>query len=357
MSVTASSGAVNARPSLYQTALTSTISQIEQQDRFATRSELDDLSTYFQSGKKRLEIAEVLTKNSDNIVSKAASRIFTGGSPMAFLEKPKNSEEFEVDRAGRTVDIKRGMELGTTIYTEASEGGFLGTIKSFFSNVGVTGVIDAVPVSFRPINISRYGADRMKKSLRDLSWFLRYATYAIVAGDPNILAQNVRGLREIIEAACSTDATIVALQTMKQAASGCFLNDPVAIAIIKQYMDVAIAEFKSATPSPKVRQRSSSDLQGLELPQIYFNTAERRQKFVMKAGMSGTEKNSVVKAAYRQVFERDITRAYSQSVSDLDSKVKNGEISVREFVRRLGLSHRCQYSHSLWRICQCQECT
>ncbi|MCY7331289.1 MAG: phycobilisome rod-core linker polypeptide [Pseudanabaena sp. CAN_BIN31] len=338
MSVTASSGAVNARPRLYQTAITSTISQIEQQDRFATRSELDDLSTYFQSGQKRLEIAAILTKNSENIVSKAASRIFTGGSPMAFLEKPKDTEKFEVDQAGFVVNVKRGMELGTMIYAEGNEGGFLGTIKSFFANTGITGVIDAPPAGFRPINVSRYGADRMKKSLRDLSWFLRYATYAIVAGDPNILAQNVRGLREIIEAACSTDATIVALQTMKQAAVSYFLNDTVAIDIIKQYMDVAIAEFRAATPSPKVRQRNSTDLQGLELPQNYFNTAERRQKFVMKAGMTGTEKNDVVKAAYRQVFERDITRAYSQSVSDLDSKVKNGEISVREFVRRLGLS-------------------
>ncbi|TYQ31676.1 phycobilisome rod-core linker polypeptide [Pseudanabaena sp. UWO310] len=338
MSVTASSGAVNARPRLYQTAITSTISQIEQQDRFATRSELDDLSTYFQSGQKRIEIAAILTKNSDNIVSKAASRIFTGGSAMAFLEKPKDAEELEVDRAGRVVDIKRGMELGTTIYAEASEGGFLGTIKNFFSNTGLTGVVDAAPANFRPINISRYGADRMKKSLRDLSWFLRYATYAIVAGDPNILAQNVRGLREIIEAACSTDATIVALQTMKQAAASYFLSDSAAIEIIKQYMDVAIAEFKAPTPSPKVRQRNSPDLQGLALPQIYYNTAERRQKFVMKAGMTGAEKNEVVKAAYRQVFERDIARAYSQGISDLDSKVKNGEISVREFVRRLGLS-------------------
>jgi len=338
MSVTASSGAVNARPRLYQTAITSTISQIEQQDRFATRSELDDLSTYFQSGLKRIEIAAVLTKNSDNIVSKAASRIFTGGAAMAFLEKPKGSEELEIDRAGRVVDVKVGMELGTTTYTEASEGGFLGTIKNFFSNTGLTGVVDAPPANFRPINISRYGADRMKKSLRDLSWFLRYATYAIVAGDPNILAQNVRGLREIIEAACSTDATIVALQTMKQAAASYFANDPTAIEIIKQYMDVAIAEFKAATPSPKVRQRNSPDLQGLALPQIYFNTAERRQKFVMKAAMTGAEKNEVVKAAYRQIFERDIARAYSQGVSDLDSKVKNGEISVREFVRRLGLS-------------------
>jgi phycobilisome core-membrane linker protein len=338
MSVTASSGAVNARPRLYQTAITSTISQIEQQDRFATRSELDELSTYFQSGQKRLEIAAILTKNSENIISKAASRIFTGGSPMAFLERPKDTEKFEVDQAGFVVNVKRGMELGTMIYAEGNEGGFLGTIKSFFANTGITGVIDAPPAGFRPINVSRYGADRMKKSLRDLSWFLRYATYAMVAGDPNILAQNVRGLREIIEAACSTDATIVALQTMKQAAVSYFLNDPVAIDIIKQYMDVAIAEFRAATPSPKVRQRNSTDLQGLELPQNYFNTAERRQKFVMKAGMTGTEKNDVVKAAYRQVFERDITRAYSQSVSDLDSKVKNGEISVREFVRRLGLS-------------------
>ena len=338
MSVTASSGAVNARPRLYQTAITSTISQIEQQDRFATRSELDDLSTYFQSGLKRIEIAGILTVNSENIVSKAASRIFTGGSASAFLERAKGSETLEVGRDGRLIDVKRGMELGTTSYSEGNEGGFLGTIKSFFSNVGVTGVVDVAPANFRPINISRYGADRMKKSLRDLSWFLRYATYAIVAGDPNILAQNVRGLREIIEAACSADATIVALQSMKQAAAGYFLNDPDAIEIVRQYMDVAIAEFKAATPSPKVRQRNSPDLQGLELPQTYFNTAERRQKFVMKNGMTGSEKNDVVKAAYRQVFERDITRAYSQSVSDLDSKVKNGEISVREFVRRLGLS-------------------
>ena len=338
MSVTASSGAVNARPRLYQTAITSVISQIEQQDRFATRSELLDLTTYFESGLKRLEIAAILTKNSDAIVSKAASRIFTGGSPSAFLEKPKDSEELEVDRAGRIVDIKRGMELGTTIYAEATEGVFFGALKSFFANTGITGVIDAPPANFRPINISRYGTERMKKSLRDISWFLRYATYAIVAGDPNILAQNVRGLREIIEAACSTDATIVALQTIKQSAASYFLNDPEATTIVKEYLDVAIAEFKAPTPSPKVRQRNSPDLQGLALPQIYYNTAERRQKFTLRAGSTTSEKNEVVKAAYRQVFERDIAFGYSQSISDLDSKVKNGEISVREFVRRLGLS-------------------
>jgi phycobilisome core-membrane linker protein len=338
MSVTASSGAVNARPRLYQTALTSTISQVEQQDRFPARSELEDLTAYFQSGAKRLEIAAILTKNSDNIVSRAASRIFTGGSAMAFLEKPKADEPaMQMGQDGLPIDTKRGMDLGLVTYAESTVN-FFDTVKSFFSATGITGVVEQAPANFRPINISRYGPERMKKSLRDLSWFLRYTTYAIVAGDPNILAQNTRGLREIIEAACSTEATIVALQTMKQTAVSYFINDQQAIDIITEYMNVAIAEFKASTPSNKVRQRNSDDLQGLSLPQIYFNTAERRQKFVMKPGLSTTEKNDVVKAAYRQIFERDITRAYSQSISDLESKVKNGEISTKEFVRRLGKS-------------------
>lgn len=334
MSVTASSGAVNARPRLYQTALTSTISQVEQQDRFPGRSELEDLTAYFQSGTKRLEIAAILTKNSDSIVSRAASRIFTGGSPMAFLEKPKAVEEIKFGMDGTPIDTKRGMELGTVTYAEGGTGGVLDSIKSFFNSAGG----GDVPAGFRPINIARYGPERMKKSLRDLSWFLRYTTYAIVAGDPNILAQNVRGLREIIGAACSVDATQVALQAMKQAAINAVSNDKESVDIVAQYMDVAIAEFKAQTPSNKVRQRNSTDLQGLSLPQIYFNTAERRQKFVMKPGLSSSEKNEIVKAAYRQIFERDITRAYSQGISDLESKFKNGEISTREFVRRVGKS-------------------
>ncbi|MEO1559475.1 MAG: phycobilisome rod-core linker polypeptide, partial [Cyanobacteria bacterium J06632_19] len=82
----------------------------------------------------------------------------------------------------------------------------------------------------------------------------------------------------------------------------------------------------------------SGDQQGLELPQIYFNAAERRPKFVMKPGLSATEKQMVVKGAYRQIFERDIARAYSQSISYLESQVKNGDISMKEFVRRLGKS-------------------
>lgn len=330
MSVKASGGSSVARPQLYQTLAVATITQAEQQDRFLGSGELDELASYFASGAKRLEISQTLTDNAEIIVSRAANRIFVGGSPMAFLEKPR---EVEIVPVSAGANVQQGMQLGTVTYVE-SRGGFLENLRSIF-NSSPSG---PTPPGFRPINIARYGPSNMAKSLRDLSWFLRYATYAIVAGDPNIIAVNTRGLREIIENACSGEATLVALQEIKAGSLSFFRKDPEATEIVSQYMDVLLTEFKAATPSNKVRQRPSSDQQGLELPQIYFNASERRPKFVMKTGLSSSEKNEVIKATYRQIFERDITRAYSLSISDLESKVKNGDISVKEFVRRLAKS-------------------
>lgn len=330
MSVKASGGSSVARPQLYQTLAVATITQAEQQDRFLGSGELNELASYFASGAKRLEISQRLTENAEIIVSRAANRIFVGGSPMAFLEKPRAVEIVPVSAGA---NVQQGMQLGTVTYVE-SRGGFLENLRSIF-NSSPSG---PTPPGFRPINIARYGPSNMAKSLRDLSWFLRYATYAIVAGDPNIIAVNTRGLREIIENACSGEATLVALQEIKAGSLSFFRNDAEAIEIVSQYMDVLLTEFKAATPSNKLRQRPSSDQQGLELPQIYFSAAERRPKFVMKTGLSSSEKNEVIKAAYRQIFERDITRAYSLSISDLESKVKNGDISVKEFVRRLAKS-------------------
>jgi phycobilisome core-membrane linker protein len=332
MSVKASGGSSVARPQLYQTLAVSTISQAEQQDRFLGSGELNELARYFASGAKRLEIAQTLTENSEIIVSRAANRIFVGGSPMAFLEKPREPE-LAMATVGAGSDVREGMKLGTVTYVE-SRGGFFENLRAIFN----TSPSGPTPPGFRPINVARYGPANMAKSLRDLSWFLRYATYAIVAGDPNIIAVNTRGLREIIENACSGEATIVALQEMKVAAVSYFRRDAEAVDIVSQYMDVLIGEFKAPTPSDKLRQRPSGDQQGLQLPQIYFNAAERRPKFVMKPGLSAGEKNEVVKAAYRQIFERDITRAYGQSISNLESQVKNGTISMKEFVRRLGKS-------------------
>jgi len=330
MSVKASGGSSVARPQLYQTLAVATITQAEQQDRFPERGELNELASYFASGTKRLEISETLSQNSALIVSRAANRIFVGGSPMAFLETPK---EAEMAMAGGRDDVKEKMKLGTVTYVE-SRGGFLEGLRSLF-NSSPTG---ATPPNFRPINVARYGPSNMQKSLRDLSWMLRYVTYAIVAGDPNIISVNVRGLREIIENACSGEATIVALQEMRQAALSYFRKDAEGTTIVSQFMDVLITEFKAPTPSDKVRQRPSGDQQGLQLPQIYFNSAERRPKYAMKPGLSAVEKQNIIKAAYRQIFERDITRAYSQSISYLESQVKNGDISMKEFVRRVGKS-------------------
>ncbi|MBD2137470.1 phycobilisome rod-core linker polypeptide [Anabaena sp. FACHB-1237] len=329
MSVTASGGSSVARPQLYKTLPVATISQAEQQDRFLGTGELGELASYFASGAKRLEIAQILTDNSEIIVSRAANRIFVGGSPMAFLEKPREQQLAMVGGG----DVQEGMKLGTVTYVE-SRGGFFESLRSIFN----TSAGGPTPPGFRPINVARYGPSNMAKSLRDLSWFLRYATYAIVAGDPNIISVNVRGLREIIENACSGEATIVALQEIKSASLFYFRKDAVATDIVTQYMDVLLTEFQAPTPSTKVRQRPSGDQQGLQLPQIYFNAAENRPKFVMKPGLSAAEKTEVVKAAYRQVFERDITRAYSLSISDLESKVKNGSISMKEFIRRLAKS-------------------
>ena len=324
MGIKASGGSSVASPQLYQTVAVSTISQAEQQDRFLEKGELSELSTYFDSGLKRLEIAALLTQNSELIVSQAANRIFSGGSPLSYLEKPPEPMMTMATTTMAAGEKQKLVQPGTQTYVASTSGGSGGVRASLGG-----GGIGRVPVGFRPINVSRYGPANMTKSLRDMSWFLRYVTYAIVAGDPSIIEVNTRGLKEIIEGACSIDATIVALQSMRASSTRYFKQDPDAAAIVTQYFDILITELKASTPSAKLRQRPSTDLQGLELPQIYFNAAERRPKFVMKPGLSSSEKQEVVKAAYRQVFERDITRAYSQSVSYLESQVKNGDISTK----------------------------
>ena len=334
MTVNASSGSSVARPQLYQTVTASTISQAEQQDRFLEKGELEELGTFFSLGAKRLEIAQILTNNSERIVSVAANTIFSGGSPMAFLEKP-NVPKMVVSSVGaRTTSVSEGMELSSV--DNSGKSNLFQGLRNLLNNL-TAGSSGPTPVGFRPISVSKYGPANMTKSLRDLSWFLRYITYAIVAGDPNILSVNVRGLREIIENACSTTATIVAIQQMGQASIRYF-QDQEAKNIVTQYFDVVLTEFRGSKPSNKQRQGQSSDQQGLELPQIYFNAAQRRQKFVMKPGLSNFEKQNIIKAAYRQVFERDIFRAYSLNISYLESQVRNGEISMKEFIRGLGKS-------------------
>ncbi|PSN19852.1 photosystem I reaction center subunit X, partial [filamentous cyanobacterium CCP5] len=193
MSVKASGGSSVARPQLYQTLPVATISQAEQQDRYMGQGELNELATFFNSGLQRIQIAETLTRYSELIVSQAANRIFTGGSPLSYLEKPAVESQFvEKTRGGAVLNEQEASKLGTATYVESS-GGFFQGLGNLFSSTPS----GPLPPGFRPINVARYGPSNMTKSLRDMSWFLRYVTYAIVAGDPNIISVNVRGLREI----------------------------------------------------------------------------------------------------------------------------------------------------------------
>jgi len=324
MSVKASGGSPLAKPQIYRTASISTIAQAEQQDRFLQLGELNELVAFLNSGTQRLEIADLLAKNSSILISKAADKIFIGGSAISYLERPQASflSDSQVDNNTKKQNLSG----------DAKDNLLVGLKSAFNSGEGA-------PPGFKPINIIRYGSSRMKKSLRDLDWFLRYLTYAIIAGDPNILTVNIRGLRDLIENACSSAAAVVALREMRKGALSLVSSDKKSQDLVRQYFNILISEFEASSFTDKLRKRDSIDLQGLRLPQIYSKAGISVQKFAMKSSLSIDEKNMVIKACYRQVFERDIVKAYSLSISDLESQVKNGRISIKEFIRALGKSY------------------
>lgn len=323
MIVKASGGSPLVQPKLYRTASMTAIMQAEQQDRFLQLGELNDLVTFLNSGNKRLEIASILAKNSNFLVSKAADKIFVGGSPISYLEKSQASL-LEIDINVDIVSEDSSIDISNNL---------LNNISSNLFNSG-----DTLPPGFKPINVLRYGKVRMQKSLRDLDWFLRYLTYAIVAGDSNILSVNIRGLRELIDNACSSAAATVALREMRKLALLLFENDFKSQSLVQEYFNVVIYEFDASRLSDKLRKRFSTDLQGLKLPQVYSLAGPSLQKFVMKSSLSVDEKNLVIKACYRQVFERDISKAYSLKFTYLESQVNTGQISLKEFIRALAKS-------------------
>nr|YP_009391659.1 phycobilisome linker polypeptide [Laurenciella marilzae]ARW59803.1 phycobilisome linker polypeptide [Laurenciella marilzae] len=332
MTVKASGGSPLVQQQLYRTLSLSSILQAEQQDRFLMLGELSQLKSFFSSGNKRLEIVNLLTKNANFLVSKAADKIFVGGSPISYLERPQASF--------LNSDIDNDLNMSQDLSGNASNN-LLDNISSALFEAS-----ESLPPAFKPINVVLYGSTRMKKSLRDLDWFLRYLTYAIISGDTNILAANIRGLRELIDNACSSAAAIVALREMRKLSINLFESDLESKQIVQQYFNIIISEFESSSLSDKIRKRSSSDVQGLRLPQIYSQAGYLNQKFVMKSSLSLDEKQTVIRACYRQVFERDISKAYNLNFSDFESQLKTGQLSIKEFIRCLGKSsiYRSQFN-------------
>ena len=343
MTVTASSGSSRVAPQRYDTLPLSSVRQAEQQDRFLDGGELNTLVTFFQSGQLRVEAARRVSANAEAIVARAASRIFAGGTPLSYLDAPLSP----VAAAEGTplASDQAAFQRSVQTFAGASGGNQRGNALSRLLE-GAGGDADVrvvLPTGFSPISVARYGTERMKKSIRDMAWFLRYVGYAVVAGDPSILRVNTRGLRDVLEKGCSLAATNVALQEMRAGAAELIKDLPEARKLLIDSFNVLIEEL--AVPTPSARQRLGSPTnQGLQLPAIYALAAQgKAQRYTIKPGMTGAQKAEVVRAAYRQVFERDIAKAYSQVPCPVEAtQVRQGDISMREFIRALGHSKEYQ---------------
>ncbi len=339
MTVTASSGSTRVSPQLYDTLPLSSVRQAEQQDRFPDGGELDTLITFFQSGQVRVAAAQRLAANAAAIVARAANRIFSGGTPLSYLDSPLPGQAAGGGDATPLAADQAAFQRSVQTFTGAGTPKRGNLINRLFEGAGGDADVRVIlPSGFSPIAVGLYGNERMKKSLRDLAWFLRYVGYALVAGDPSILAVNTRGLRDVLEKACSLAATNVALQEMRAASADLFKGEPEARRLVIECFNVLLKELD--VPTPSSRQRLGSPLnQGLQLPAIYALAADGRQRFVMKPGLSASEKAEVVRAAYRQVFERDIVKGYSQVVCPVETtQFRQGQLSTREFIRALGRS-------------------
>ncbi len=346
MTVTASSGSPRVTPQLYDTLPLSSLRQAEQQDRFPDGGELDTLITFFRSGNDRIEAARLLAANAEPIVARAANRIFVGGTPLSFLEAPLSTGDENINTTTPLAADQAAFQASVQTFTGAQSSSKRGNLFTRLFQGNDEGDVRVVlPTGFTAISVAKYGPGKMRKSVRDLGWFLRYVGYALVAGDPSILAVNTRGLRDLLEKGCSLLATNVALQEMRAEASALLRDRPEARRLTIECFNVLLKELSISTPSTR-QKLGSSVSQGLQLPAIYALAAESAQRFDMRPGLSGAEKAEIVRAAYRQVFERDIAKGYSQTPCELEaSQLIQGKLSMREFIRALGKSkeYRAQF--------------
>ena len=330
-------GSPAVHPQLYHTVPTAVILGAQQRDRYLSQNETKELSAFFGTGLQRLEIAQTLSQQADNIVAAGANRIFVGGNAMAYLERPEDpvglpGSDYYVAEDYLTAAKRKQATSRDLPRSIDPVNGLMEWVKGMMA-----GGKPVAPSRFRTIDISRYGTVRMKRSLRDLSWFLRYVTYAIVAGDTSIISVNTRGLRGVIPEDV-TLATVVALREMQWKALTYFSSKSAAAALVKRYFDVLISDYWVEKPSPRLRSGVSKHHPGLQLPQSYGDSSSPQPRWVMKLSLPDIEKNEVVQAAYRQVFERDISRPYGPALEEFTSQVKSGAWSMKEFVRQLGKS-------------------
>ena len=147
-----------------------------------------------------------------------------GGTPLSFLEAPLSTGETAATSVQDSAPLAADqIAFEQSVRTFTGESGNTKRGNFFTRLLDLTGgdpdVRVVLPTGFNAISVAKYGPAFMRKSVRDMGWFLRYVGYALVAGDPSILAVNTRGLRDILLAnsslaatACSSSLTMVSLQ-------------------------------------------------------------------------------------------------------------------------------------------------
>ncbi len=129
MTVTASSGSTRVAPQRYDTLPLSSVRQAEQQDRFPDGGELDALTTFFRSGQIRVEAARRISANADAIVARAANRIFTGGTPLSYLDAPLSTPAVGAEETTALAADQAAFQRSVRTFAQGSGGtGLLGRI-------------------------------------------------------------------------------------------------------------------------------------------------------------------------------------------------------------------------------------
>ncbi|MEL6555302.1 MAG: phycobilisome rod-core linker polypeptide [Cyanobacteria bacterium J06621_11] len=328
-------------PQQYHTVPTAVIEGAYQRDRYLNHSETQTLSTFLKTGLQRLEIAKQLAQHANDIVAAGGKRIFVGGNPMEYFEQPEDSigmpgsgyfvAEDYLSAKARSNNPGGNRQASVSFLNKPPANPLTWFRGLFFSGK------PSVPSSFQAINIADYGKVRMKRSMRDLGWFLRYITYAIVAGDTSIISINTRGLQGVIPQDV-TLATTVALREMQWKSLSYFPAESAAAVLVKQYFDVLIEDYSVEKPSDRLRAGVSKHHQGLSLPESYEESGSLKPKWVMKDSLPDIEKDAVIKAAYRQIFERDVSELYGTELSKWVSQLKGKDGSMALFIQQLGKS-------------------
>ena len=173
MSVTASSGSPRVSPQLYDTLPLSSVRQAEQQDRFP-RCGTGQPDQFFP---ERPEPRSGLQGSECQCSADRGARRqphFVGGTPLSFLDEPLAPATSQQGEDRLAADQQAFASSVETFVQGSGGGGFLGRIREGFSTPADVRIL--IPAGFTPINISRYGNERMRKSVR--IWAGSFAMWA-----------------------------------------------------------------------------------------------------------------------------------------------------------------------------------